>query len=399
MSTLIKPTCQSMLEAIRDSDPADDTPRLAYADYLQENAVAADVPCTGKCHGYRYPGKYPDDIHLRKPTWLDCPDCSGSGTVRVSEDEDRAELIRVQVELRRKGFDKLVHNNPTHRCRVCGAFWVKWQGGGWSICSATCGHCCDNEVMGQQSPVEEIPEQELCCLARESELLARWPTWSQWPCPACKGSRRDDWGRGSGFGDCHVCLGSGDMLQEDIRERVGIANRITRALPDIDWEVGYLFPRSVTVATLGELVGECQSCDGIGEDTRDGQGECRQCHGSGDGPTPRLRALTSPKRWGVPVRAVMAADRVPGHHGGGTGDRAGHWWEPGITSDSSQQIPFFIGEAGVKAGVWRVGFHGGLMVYVPSSGPLRDKGWDTADAANFALGVVLAEFGREEQVV
>jgi hypothetical protein len=38
----------------------------------------------------------------------------------------------------------------THRCKVCGALWVKWPDATWSLRSPECGACCDNAPMGDQ---------------------------------------------------------------------------------------------------------------------------------------------------------------------------------------------------------------------------------------------------------
>lgn len=78
------------------SDPIGDGPRLEYARVCEE--WAGEVECEGKCKGYIVPGHYPDDIWLRKPTWLPCPDCSGSGRVPDGR-ADRAAFVRVQCEL------------------------------------------------------------------------------------------------------------------------------------------------------------------------------------------------------------------------------------------------------------------------------------------------------------
>lgn len=39
--------------------------------------------------------------------------------------------------------------SPTHRCAICGAFWMEWSSN-WSLCSKECGPCCDNQAMGEQ---------------------------------------------------------------------------------------------------------------------------------------------------------------------------------------------------------------------------------------------------------
>lgn len=38
---------------------------------------------------------------------------------------------------------------PTHRCKVCGAYWIEYPDS-WSLFSITCGKCCDNVAMGDQ---------------------------------------------------------------------------------------------------------------------------------------------------------------------------------------------------------------------------------------------------------
>lgn len=74
---------------------ADDTPRLAYADFLEETAGDTCDECHGSClvdergkRGWKTGGT------------VTCPTCSGSG--RVSDGRrERAEFIRVQCELAR----------------------------------------------------------------------------------------------------------------------------------------------------------------------------------------------------------------------------------------------------------------------------------------------------------
>lgn len=41
---------------------------------------------------------------------------------------------------------------PTHRCTVCGAFWIMYSES-WSLCSKECGACCDNAA---NPPLEEL---------------------------------------------------------------------------------------------------------------------------------------------------------------------------------------------------------------------------------------------------
>lgn len=47
-------------------------------------------------------------------------------------------------------------DKATHYCTICNAQWVRWEDGHWSLCSASCGPCCDNVPMGDQiAPISE----------------------------------------------------------------------------------------------------------------------------------------------------------------------------------------------------------------------------------------------------
>ncbi len=94
------PDGAALLRAVCES-PFDDTPRLVYADWLEENG--GEVPCK-QCGGQGWQYIFPEHD---APT-VACPDCHGTGTVSDGRRE-RAELIRVQVELA----------NPTKPCRGC----------------------------------------------------------------------------------------------------------------------------------------------------------------------------------------------------------------------------------------------------------------------------------------
>lgn len=83
---------ESALLAAVLAAPADDLPRLVYADWLDENA--GTVPCPGRClEGWlpRTDGRLGAD---------QCRICRGSGTVSNGKRE-RAEFIRTQCELTR----------------------------------------------------------------------------------------------------------------------------------------------------------------------------------------------------------------------------------------------------------------------------------------------------------
>ena len=62
-----------------------------------------------------------------------------------------ADGLRMMVAFKRQQVDTTLQPDraPTHRCTVCGAFWIRWKDS-WSLCSKQCGKCCDNVAMGDQ---------------------------------------------------------------------------------------------------------------------------------------------------------------------------------------------------------------------------------------------------------
>ncbi len=212
------------------------------------------------------------------------------------------------------------------------------------------------------------------------------------PCPDCKGG--DAGGLTWPF-DCRTCNAGRILGIFDTPDRTCPGCRDRPLLPDVSFRRG--FPAVVTVPRLADAVGNCPRCYGSGvahgsDRTFDGPqpGKCPVCKGGRVMPTDWLAAACRHH----PIAQVIPGDREPASYPGGIGDRAGYWWEPGLNWDAPHQVPFALGETGVKAGIWRVGFHGGLMVYVPPAGPLRDKGWDTAAEGVAALARVVAAFGQ-----
>lgn len=68
---------------------------------------------------------------------------------------DEIERLRARVALleRRADTSLIPGAVPTHRCKVCGAYWRKWDVDGetsWNLNSRGCGKCCDNALMGDQ---------------------------------------------------------------------------------------------------------------------------------------------------------------------------------------------------------------------------------------------------------
>ena len=101
---------EALLAAIL-ATPADDTPRLVYADYLDE--TAGTVECV-TCNGVDWSSAWITDGK--------CPSCRGSG--RVSDGRrERAAFIRVQCELARGKCE--VHENATG-CAKGRSPWCDW---------------------------------------------------------------------------------------------------------------------------------------------------------------------------------------------------------------------------------------------------------------------------------
>ncbi len=146
--------------------PDDDTPRLAYADALDEREPVrvacpeckgrgkVDPPCD-TCDGN---GRVADPDSKYSDGTMDCPDCDtetcprcdGTGSVLDTGNADRAELIRAQV--RAAAIFASLPSLPDP--------WTQ-----------------DDQIR------HDIAE---CCNQRANDLLAANPKWSRLECPACE---------------------------------------------------------------------------------------------------------------------------------------------------------------------------------------------------------------------
>lgn len=150
----------ALLAAIR-ANPEDDTVRLVYADWLDENAPL--VMCKA-CDGYGGYKGYSIE-HQRRINRPECPRCRSVGYI-PHEMSDRAEFIRVQ-------------------CSLAG---------------------------GREGTANEDSERRRPLLVRESALLeANRERWQKAPCPACAGATVICKG-GSLYVKCGGCSGTGDAL-------------------------------------------------------------------------------------------------------------------------------------------------------------------------------------------
>lgn len=154
-------TDEAALKAAIWDSPADDLPRVVYADYLDEHAtVTQQCGCYLDQPGWAFVGS-----RLRR-----CPDCRGEARIQGNGFAARAELIRVQCELARwKGKD---HDH----CPVCGKHW-RWRVGvGYSEWID-----CENDHRWCSMTHIDLRKRESALLATNAErwavpiLHAIWP--------------------------------------------------------------------------------------------------------------------------------------------------------------------------------------------------------------------------------
>lgn len=352
------------------ADPADDTPRLVYADWLDEHA-ADPVPCgcggkpvpTPVTTGHRCPlcggrAVWRRGVHFehqmrcvsdtcRMPAWEPgetvtigkrCGVCSGSGSViDRGPRQDRAEFIRVQVELAKLG------KQPACECQTGPAI-----------------HGCP------KAKWENLKKRE------DALLTARGREWSR-EVAAALGV------------DCS--RGVRRLSAADIREAGLSGDNWYGVEPADGWAVGLThlwqfargFPFSVRVPTLAEVIGDrdCPRCEGRGATrhwftqeltetckTCSGLGRVRACPGCGGQgvlPAPRPTGpgaqgyvmpvcdcdagtlpCLAPRLAGLPVERVWVADRAPMLLEASSG-RVG-WWCGGVEPNAPAIIPHEVFE-------------------------------------------------------
>jgi uncharacterized protein (TIGR02996 family) len=199
VTTATHPDLLSFLHSIRET-PDDDMPRLALADWLDEQPTVRECPeCKNGWEPFvcKVCGNGPDDdgcLEHGKGCYVlnedgggcesvdQCANCDGTGSITDTSDSERAELIRVQVELTRQ-FPHVVRDpgfpNNAARWKRAGAY---------------------SELR-----------------ARESALLQAHPDWLP-PCPVCRGDCIADYGT-VGADSCYHC---GDLrASKDGTGRVG----------------------------------------------------------------------------------------------------------------------------------------------------------------------------------
>jgi len=276
--TTLTPDLLAHLAAVRDKAEPDDTDLLALADAVQE-----------------------------------------------AGDEDRAELLRAQVELSRT---PMFHGE----CKVCAATpdeegWIRHGRGCYVV---------DSDGGGEE-PADRNPDWE-ALRVRERDLLARNPAWLSAKCPGCLGDNTEDFPPGDPL-RCVLCNGSGDVLRPKGGGFLDLATPPRRAT----------LARGFVTVTLPHTLcwRECSACRGEGEITTSHRADCYRCRATGTEPHPVLRAvLASPV--GPWVRRVRVDGRKPTPFGSrgtpGPGDFRGeytHFWvtQSVIDGNSPNRVP------------------------------------------------------------
>jgi uncharacterized protein (TIGR02996 family) len=259
---------QALLTAIA-ADPSDDVRRLGYADWLDEQPPE-QITCP-QCRGkkwvnrpidvtrYELPSDFgPEGLPLRKHT---CTACHGSGTVANPSNRDRAEFIRLQIEMeaiRRECWCGSCRKSGQHHNGPCG--------------------------------VDQRNDRNIVPRRRERELLDRHRTeWARLPCPGCGGSgriknaefdtrpyvsARDAMISTRPFmlveSNCPTCGGTGDLFSDST----------------VTFSRGFIESVSCTLDEVVRPERICRTCESRGYrwDDRGSPITCHVCRGGAGGP-------------------------------------------------------------------------------------------------------------------
>lgn len=159
------------------ASPADDTPRLAFADWLVDHAEA--VPCREQAVHYKGLGgvrKYPK-----------CPKCAGTGSLSNGFAE-RAEFIRVQCKL--AGWDWGPHwtesDHQYLKCDCTGCDLRRRERElfavhGDSVCRSVT-DLLGEDVLRSCVPIDpdDVPNYRACVLVRRGFVESLSLSWADW---------------------------------------------------------------------------------------------------------------------------------------------------------------------------------------------------------------------------
>ncbi len=179
-------TERALLAAII-AHPDDDTPRLVYADFLDEQDDTRKT-CPN-CKGRVF---IPGNDHF---SGMDCLVCVGTGTVVDTANRDRADFIRVQCEV---GAELKSYNN-------------------WSPESLDM--ICDPDDGEEQLWKHRVQGMHR---RAESLLAVHRSRWLREPCPKCENGRV--WPDPRGESErCPACDGSGDIGELTVKMKLSHA--------------------------------------------------------------------------------------------------------------------------------------------------------------------------------
>lgn len=223
------------------AEPGEDTPRLAYADWLDEQEPArAKCP---KCKGEGIYRGLQERPHVPNFGWWKCEPCDGTGTTLDTSRRDRAEFIRSQIELAQLGpphRELFVADGAGKQLLGLGVPLIPRGDGHYSASSAERGlstetftpgerldiyaHLARNDRIGWLRGlkyVQHIPERQEIIFRKDSEsgpwkgaelqtrsneLLNQHRTnWLRIPCKACNGTGGGVYGLEETEWHCETC--------------------------------------------------------------------------------------------------------------------------------------------------------------------------------------------------
>lgn len=325
--------------------PDDDTPRLVYADYLDERDTVS-VPCPKCVKGWTViPYREDGDGDVSGGGFGYCPACHGTGSAPDTANADRAEFIRVQCELART--PETVYRNIYAPQTMHLPVW-------------------ERIAIGQR---HDPNPRHVELLARESALLdANREKWLRVDCPKCDAggirTMRDSAGELRATLRCQWCDGTGD-----IGGLVGLMSGADGS----NWTNATVFrrgfPDAVQGCRLQDVMSQvaCPVCSKSGVDVACGLGGCNG--GVVWHPTPWLLRVLSHH---PTVTRVPLVDRAPGQYG----NTKGWFWSEWTPADN---------------GTMRYPVPPVLIAAMPGA---VSPGYDTADAATDALAVAVVAVGR-----
>lgn len=259
----------ALLRAIL-TNPEDDTARLVYADWLQENA--GTVPCP-KCLGTGSHALDPYQLAQRYGTYragkiLDaavCESCHGTGSIPDGR-ADRAEFIRVQCDIASwgmcDGHAKGLHGPGDPRCPECdrrGALrrrereLLKPRDGRSVIPFWTTFNLPNRDmVYGIDQHIHGTPSRGfiglLTCSAADwlqhADTLFWHPTQTV-ECPHCKGQQHVIYFKGPGatspnWKDCPACTGTGHTIRPFVPTAQPLTQVTLTTIPAVSgWATGH----------------------------------------------------------------------------------------------------------------------------------------------------------------